>query len=305
MPLILLRFVIPLLVALACGWNARDAQAQVSGLSCSFTMSDVDFGSVDVLPGAAIASNGVLSVRCPTVGTVVGSTLYACIAFPTPRRISQGSAVLGYDFYGPSPSTAIWSSTTPVQLPISMLASGGSQTVSISAALLSNQSTAPPGLYGATVTATITYGMLGCSSGAVYTSTVTFSVRANVLKTCSVTAANISFGPTSSLAGAMDAQGQVATLCSFGLGYQLGLDGGGAAATDPTQRQMRSGSFSITYGLYRNAALSLPWGAVTSTSVAGTGSAVLQTVPVYAHIPSQPTPPPGTYSDTVVVTVQY
>ncbi|WP_409528142.1 spore coat protein U domain-containing protein [Rhizobium sp.] len=39
--------------------------------------------------------------------------------------------------------------------------------------------------------------------------------------------------------------------------------------------------------------------------VTGTGTGSPQTLTVYGRVPAQNTPAPGTYSDTVVVTVSY
>ena len=62
---------------------------------------------------------------------------------------------------------------------------------------------------------------------------------------------------------------------------------------------------SVIYGLYQNAARSVPWGTANASTLGGTGTAATQTIPVYGRVPGQVTPPPGTYSDTVVATVTY
>jgi outer membrane usher protein len=65
----------------------------------------------------------------------------------------------------------------------------------------------------------------------------------------------------------------------------------------------------MTYGLYRDAARTRPWGdgsfgtsTVTST---GGGVNVVRTHTVYGRLPAQGVPPPGSYSDTVTVTITY
>ena len=63
---------------------------------------------------------------------------------------------------------------------------------------------------------------------------------------------------------------------------------------------------NVTYGLYRDAARSLAWGSTIGTNTAsGTGTGLTQTQTVFGRMPTQTTPKPGAYSDSVVVTVGY
>jgi len=62
----------------------------------------------------------------------------------------------------------------------------------------------------------------------------------------------------------------------------------------------------IDYELHRDAARSLPWGlAGSGQSQSAIGSGTEQTFAVFGRVPVQPTPPAGSYSDTVVVVVTY
>jgi spore coat protein U-like protein len=77
----------------------------------------------------------------------------------------------------------------------------------------------------------------------------------------------------------------------------MALDGGQTGATDPTQRKMSKGTERVTYGLYRDAARSLPWGSTSGTNTAsGSGNAAVQNLTVYGRIPAQTTPSPGLYA---------
>jgi len=44
---------------------------------------------------------------------------------------------------------------------------------------------------------------------------------------------------------------------------------------------------------------------VGTNTVSGTGSGAAQNFTVFGRVPSQTTPPPATYSDTIVTTVTY
>ncbi len=56
----------------------------------------------------------------------------------------------------------------------------------------------------------------------------------------------------------IDAQTNIGIACSQGLPYQVQLDGGLSGATNPTLRRMTKGAEFVTYGLYRDAARTLP-----------------------------------------------
>ena len=288
------------LLAAAAVIEAREPAKALGILICSFSMTDEAFGSVDVLPGAAISTSAVLTISCG--GLSVLQDVSFCVAFPATTL--TGPSSLSYVLRGPSPATTPWSSTTPIVFTVPLL--GGSKTVPVPATILAGQGSAPPGSYNQTVTATVSFGFTGCTTGSPQTATFTFNASATVLKTCNVSADNLDFGPVGSLASPVPGQGQIHLQCSAGTGYTIALGGGSSGATDPTQRKMVSGVNSVTYGLYRNPGYTLPWGNVPGSNVAsGSGTALVQSIPVYGRVPAQTLPPPGTYTDTIVVSVGY
>jgi spore coat protein U-like protein len=174
------------------------------------------------------------------------------------------------------------------------------------------QQTARPVSYLSTFTgvdATIRWGLLsgflGCSLLTTTTSS-TFLVTANVPKTCRVSAIDLDFGPVANLAANIDGASSLSATCTMDTAYWMALNGGLQSATNPTQRKMMKGSEFVIYGLYRDAARSLPWGDTNGTNtVSGTGSGLVQPYPLYGRTAPQTTPSPGLYHDTVVVTVNY
>ena len=74
-----------------------------------------------------------------------------------------------------------------------------------------------------------------------------------------------------------------------------------------TARAMASGSNSLGYQLYLDSGRSSVWGDGTGSSAtsSGTGTGSTQTIPIYGRIPSLSGIVPGTYTDTVTVTVTY
>ncbi len=84
--------------------------------------------------------------------------------------------------------------------------------------------------------------------------------------------------------------------------YTIGL---GPGAGTVAQRKMTSGANGLNYNLYTDAAHGTVWGA---SSVSGSTSGVTGNAShtVYGRIPaSQTTVVPGTYADTIVVTVTF
>ncbi len=288
----------------ATPFASRRAEAQVVNLSCSVSISTVAFGSVDVLPGAAVQTNATLSVSCLSVPIGTGN-LQVCVAIP-PRSLQGSGATLSYDIYGPAPATTSWSNTTAIPVPFSTLKLGQAYTLNIPATLFGSQQSAPPGAYSQTLAATATYGSSTCTSGSLTGSTpVSFGASATVLKSCNVSAGNLDFGAVGDLNTSVDGQSTLSVQCSRGTGYTIALNGGLSGATNPAARTMTMGGQGVTYGLYQDGGRATPWGTQASATLGGTGTAATQAIPVYGRVPAQATPPVGTYSDTVVVSVTY
>lgn len=131
-----------------------------------------------------------------------------------------------------------------------------------------------------------------------------FTVTATASANCLVSAQNLNFGLRGVLDANVDAAGAVQTRCTPGTAYAIGFNGGLANGT-PTTRRMTQGPNSILYGLYRDSTRTQPWGDEPANRQPGIGSGLAQNFPVYGRVAPQPTPPLGTYSDTVVVTVRY
>lgn len=287
---------------LAALWPlAGAAPAAAAGLVCTVSGSAVAFGTVDVLPGAAVQTGGALTVTCLSlpVGT---AAISVCVALAARSLQASAGGRLAYEIDGPGTSTP-WSATAPLVIPAASLASP--VTTSFTAVLAGNQPTAPPDGYGQSLSATVSIGTAGCTAGSTLTLGLTFQVTATVAKACDVATSALTFPTSGMLTTAVDGQSSLGVICTAGTSYTVGLDGGLSGASDPAARRMRSGSDAIAYGLYQNPARSVAWGTAASATVGGTGTAATQTLPIYGRVPVQAAPPPGTYSDTVVVTVTY
>lgn len=93
--------------------------------------------------------------------------------------------------------------------------------------------------------------------------------------------------------------------CSTGTSYSIAMDGG--ANPSGSQRRMQSSGEFVEYNLYQDSARAVPWGdgGGTGQVLAGTGTGSSEEIIVYGRVPAQTTPSPGTYLDTVQVTVSW
>ena len=163
--------------------------------------------------------------------------------------------------------------------------------------------------------------MLGLSaspaSGAV---SGNFSVLANVASSCQIVGsiADLDFGSYDPLGGsAKTGQTAINVRCSLLLPYTVKLNAGQHSGNDFSARRMQNQSDEthyLSYNLYTLAGCGPAnlWGdgTATTTTVGGIGSGLLSGITpashtVYGCMPAGQEALPGSYSDTVTVTITY
>jgi spore coat protein U-like protein len=135
-----------------------------------------------------------------------------------------------------------------------------------------------------------------------------FNVTIVITSECKVqSTANVDFGSEGVIDANVDAAGSVGVQCTKNTTYNIGLSAGsGAGATVAARKMTGPASETVTYSLYRDAGHSQVWGTTIGTdTISGTGTGASQSYPVYGRVQAQTTPPPGTYTDTITVTVTY
>jgi len=153
--------------------------------------------------------------------------------------------------------------------------------------------------------------LLGLALGAIpgaalaaTTTTTTMSVSATVLASCTVAASALAFGAYTGTV--LTATTTISVTCTSTTPYNVGLDAGGGTGATVANRLMVSGAATLAYGLYSNAGRTTVWGNTVGTNtVAGVGTGTAQSLTVYGQIAAGLTPAPGSYTDTVGVTVTY
>ena len=152
---------------------------------------------------------------------------------------------------------------------------------------------------------------LVCSASWSATASTTFQVTATVLSSCTVAGTTLNFGSNIDPIAAtvpLDSTSTLTVACSNTTPYTVALSAGANAggATNFTSRAIKNGTSTLGYQLYTDSARTTVWGNGTSSStVPGTGSGSNQSLSIYGRLPSLTGAIPGSYTDTVTVTITY
>ena len=151
--------------------------------------------------------------------------------------------------------------------------------------------------------------LAGTAPATAATATTTFAVNATVVATCSVSASPLNFGAAipSPVNDNVDATSTITATCSSTVPYTVALNAGQGSAATMAVRKLTSGTNSMDYTLYTDAARSTVWGDGTAGSVVNnlTGTGAAQTLTVFGRIPAGQAPMAGIYSDRITVTVNF
>jgi spore coat protein U-like protein len=315
-------------VILLVAFSAIFIRPAKAALSCTITAISGGYGAVNILSGAASNSTAAFSVSC--TGGGANAVIRLCVeiglgstaAGPSSERVLRSSSdFLDHEFYTSAARTTIWGSwgsvvaayaSSGLQQDLTLNGSGtGTANFTAFSAVLANQKTKTPGSYtwaGGTSPA-MRYAVKGansCPTGANTRTSSGSSYTATINANCLVSATNLNFGSTSSLASNVDATSTVTVQCTNSTAYTVALNAGTGTGATITVRKMTSGANTINYSLYTNSARSVLWGnGTTGVTQSGTGSGNQQVYTVFGRIPPQSSPIPGSYSDTITVTVTY
>jgi len=139
------------------------------------------------------------------------------------------------------------------------------------------------------------------------TATTTMTVQMTITATCLVNSAStLNFGTQGVLATNVDQTSTLQVTCTTTTPYNIGLNAGTGTGATVATRKMTSGATTVNYTLYSNSTRTTVWGNTVGTdTVAATGNGAAQSYTVYGRVPPQTAPAPGTYTDTITVTVTY
>ncbi len=298
-------------------------------LSCSATLSAVDFGSIDVLSSSnpLDTSSGTVTISCSrglleSIGSVtaclnLGAGSGGLTSDQSARQLASGSNRLRFNLYSDPALTMPWGSATVftaqgpqryvLSLPILQFNDSVSDT--LYGSISGSQSGVAVGSYSSSFSgssAELRYGAgnVPCA-GLPSSSTTTFAVNATVVPNCTISATTLDFGSTGSqFSSNLDVGSSINTICTRDAAYQIALDNGSNYSAP--NRRMASGANRVNYDLYRDAARSQRWGSsLGSDTLSGIGTGSTTTTPVYGRVPVQSGLVIGSYTDTIVATISF
>jgi spore coat protein U-like protein len=305
-----------ILLAFAFFYSGTPAKA---ALTCPFTTTNPsDFGTIDTTSGSNYTASINVGVTCSN-GTP-GDLQVLCVQVLStsngnggssgPLYMSNGSNTLSFYAYQNSSRTTAWPLGTWIGYPFTLdpIAGGGSGSETVYLKIPSGQATVPPGGYSTTMTINMKVGdglnFSDCSGTPQFTQSAAVTIKATDTTACTVSGSALNFGSIALLTSNVDAQTTISLTCANSTAWTLTLDGGQHGGTSATNRKMVNGANSVTYGLFKDAARTQGLYGSTGT-VTGTGTGTAQSVSVYGRVAPQTTPPPATYTDTVVISVSY
>ena len=137
------------------------------------------------------------------------------------------------------------------------------------------------------------------------TATQNFNVTATVVDACSLSSiSNLGFGTYSFTAPALGTT-SVNVTCSLGSAYTLHVDDGlyGSSASDRKMKHATAAD-TLSYTL-SNTLGGATWGDTAGTGVAGTGLGIAVPTTIFGSVAASQTITPGSYSDTLTMTVTF
>lgn len=308
--------------------------------TCSTSMTNVAFGSSDPFTGWSDVT-ATINYSCQTTGLslLASAAVRMCFSIGDgtagtgtifPRRMDNVGNTLNFNLYRDAAYSQVWGGLgngqqVEVTLEYGVTISGsGSGSLAVYGRIPSSQDTAVPGSYqnsfsgaDAEMVFQADEVLIGsatppsnCLSGGDDSGTdfFPFSATANVEATCnpSFSVQDMDFGTHGLLNTSVDITATVAPQCTNTTPYQIGLDDGLHAAGNQRRMQNTVTGRYVTYGLYQDVGRSLRWGnTLGADTVSTTGTGNPQSRAIYGRVAAQSTPPSGTYSDTITVTITY
>jgi spore coat protein U-like protein len=118
--------------------------------------------------------------------------------------------------------------------------------------------------------------------------------------TCTVSATGLAFGAWSF--SSLRSAGTVSVTCDTATSYTIILSTGNSGTY--SMRNMTSGTNTMSYNLYADAAYTEIWGDGSAGTITLSGS-TSGNVTIYGLVPNQTSPAPGIYTDNIVITISY
>ena len=316
---------------LACDITPANADAPIS---CTATSNELNFGTVNLLDTGRQGSTAQITLNCQSTPN---TQILICVGLqgdPTTGQFGVrhlalagggGGSALTFNLYSDAAGLNVWGdvgrlSYPPVTATMTISPDQEHQNtvmLTIYGFLAANQGSLAPGTYDTSsiggwrlTLAYIAYkgNAPACGSGGFTTTTSNFKISAVVQSDCVLNSASeMNFGTVPGiLTQNVDTTAAISVTCN-GTPYYVLLGDGQHATSAGGQRRMKgpNGGY-VSYELYKDSQRSQRWGDTEALGETNTGNGQAQTLTVYGRVPPQPAAPrAGTYTDAVVVTVNY
>jgi spore coat protein U-like protein len=272
--------------------------------SCSLSTGSISFGSYDALARSQIDGSGTISATCTGTNTetinieLSGGNSGSC---STPRALNGGTT-MDYQLYTESGRAVVWCAGTAVvsmTLTFTSKVKTITQSVTFYGRVFAAQNPAA-GIYRDSLSARLRQA----STGTQFAQN-TVSAELNVNAACALSVGTLGFGSYSPGTTALGSA-NLGVRCTKGSSYNIAL-GAGQYAGGGTRRMLGPSSNYLGYELFRDSARAVLWGdgASFGAKVPGTGTGGDQSLTVHGRSAIPDSVLPGSYSDSVFVTVDY
>jgi len=317
------------LVPLAFLLPTSNAQAAVN---CTAMMASVNLGDITLANADNESITATLKYDCRNT-YVFSRNVSICLAVDGgdydqtdvfPRYMKNTTPTSSLAFTMKLPNNTIWGSrnytggseyktvvnvpggtTTSFNVPIQISLSSGYNNISATPGNYTNNFVA-----GSTAMAVDISSLFNltpnCSSKGLKPNEFPFTVQANVLKECKITAnpGVISLGSEPAGEKNLSSNGKIGVTCTNTTPYTISLTPSNNATNGVGTMSGSSGNTDkIPYILRKNSGGYI-WGNVADDRVAGTGDGTIKTETVYVDVPNADVTP-DSYSDTVTINVNY
>ncbi|WP_160118120.1 Csu type fimbrial protein [Pandoraea pulmonicola] len=316
-----------MLAALCAAATLTCASPHASAQTCSVGTPSLAFAAFSPISGAALSATGTLPVSCtwPLLGG--NPNVKLCLALNASQPLVLTNAGKGINFglfIDPAFSNA-WGKAASNVIAVTMVRNvlGGTvtQNVNFYGRIAPAQTTVSTDgssntVYARAFSAADTslqyasYPALSpepaCGSAMTAAPGMPFTANVTVINNCTIGATNITFATQSTLASPVASSGTLSVQCTNNDAYRVSLSGGRLGTVIARTMTGPTGA-GIGYQLYLDGGYTTIWGDGTAgtSQLTAVGTGLLQSIPVYARVPSQSTPAPGVYTDAVTATIQF
>lgn len=247
------------------------------------------------------------SIRCTpnTTGRIILSTGNA--GSYSPRSMSSGTAGLAYNLYTDASASVVWGDGTAGTTDYQTVNPGqGNMDFVVSVyGRISAGMDVPAGLYSDTI-------VVELQADGVTKDTASFAVTTRVISSCTVDSFTLNFGSydpvSTNRTTPLNATTSIVAYCTKDTSATISLSDGLNPSGGMRRMSGPLGEF-LTYDVYLDSGHSNIWNSVNTVSATSTSKTVPlggpAGVPGYGQVPAAQNVRPGSYTDTVVATVNY